>query len=76
MRNAPLANPFFRPEEKHVASRENDVVPPFGRGNKTMEKPTARRRTVQANLQIERFTGLFAAGMNPTRAMERRRYPK
>ena len=41
MRGAPLANAFFRPEEKHVASGENDVVPPFGRGNKAMKKPAA-----------------------------------
>lgn len=74
MRGAPLPNPFFRPEEKHVVSGENNVVPPLGRGNKAMKKPAAGRRTFQANLQIERFTGLFAAGMNTTRAMQRRRY--
>jgi hypothetical protein len=76
MRGAPLANSFFRPEEKHVASGENNVVPPLGRGNKAMEKPAAGRRTFQANLQVERFTGLLAARMNPTRAMQRRRYPE
>ena len=74
MRGAPLANPFFRPEEKHVVSGENNVVPPLGRGNKAMKKPAAGRGTFQANLQIERFTGLFAARMNPPRAMQRRRY--
>jgi hypothetical protein len=55
MRSAPLPNPFFRPEEKHVVSSENNVVPPFRRGNKAMEKPIAGRRTFQANLQSERF---------------------
>ena len=74
MRGAPLPNQFFRPEEKHVASGENNVVPPLGRGDKAMKKPTARRRTFQANLQNERFTGLLAAGMDPPRAMQRRRY--
>jgi hypothetical protein len=74
VRGAPLPNQFFRPEEKHVASGENNVVPPFGRGNKAMKKPAAGRRTFQANLQIERFSGLFAAGMNPPWAMQRRRY--
>ena len=74
MRGAPLTNPFFRPEEKHVVSGENNVVPPPGRGNKAMKKPIAGRRTFQANLQIERFTGLLAAGMTPRRAMQRRRY--
>ena len=74
MRCAPLTNPFFRPEEKHVASSENNVVPPPGGGDKAMEKPAARRRTVQANLEIKRFTGLLAAGMNLTAALQRRRY--
>jgi len=74
MRGAPLADPFFRPEEKHVLSRENNVVPPFGSGNKAMKKPVARRRTFQTNLQIYRFTGLLAARMNASRAMQRRRY--
>src|SRR5881392_3806501 len=64
MRGAPLTNPFFRPEEKHVASGENNVVPPPGRGNKAMKKPAAGRRTFEANLQIKRFTGLLATGMN------------
>jgi hypothetical protein len=72
MCGAPLANSFFRPEEKHVVSSKNNVVPPLGRGNKAMKKPAARRRTFQANLEIKRFTGLFAAGMNPARAMQRR----
>jgi hypothetical protein len=30
-------------EEKHVAPRENNVVPPLGRGNKAMKKPAAKR---------------------------------
>ena len=46
MRGAPLSHPFFRPEEKHVVSRENNVVPPPGGGNKAMKKPATRRRTV------------------------------
>src|SRR5438552_16087381 len=74
VRGAPFTNPFFRPEEKHVVSGENDVVPPSGRGNKAMKKPAARRRTFQANIQIEWVTGLFAARMNPPRAMQRCRY--
>ena len=74
MRGAPFPNSFFRPEEKHVVSGENNVGPPLGRGNKAMEKPAGRRRTFQANLQIERFSGLLAAGMNPAWAMQRRRY--
>ena len=39
MRRAPFPNPFFRPEEKHVGSGENNVVPPLGRANKAMKKP-------------------------------------
>jgi len=74
MGGAPLPNPFFRPEEKHVASGENNVVPPPGRGNKAMKKPAAGRRTFEANLQIKRFTGLLATGMNSPRAMQCRWY--
>src|SRR5205823_11645492 len=74
MRGAPLSNPFFRPEEKHVVSGENNVVPPPGGGNKTMKKPVAGWRTFQINLQVQRFTGLLAARMNLPRAMQRRRY--
>jgi len=74
MRGAPLTNPFFRPEEKHVASSENNVIPPLGGGNKAMKKPAAGRWTFQANLQIERFTGLLAARLNLPGAMQRRRY--
>ena len=39
-----------------------------------MKKPVAGRGTFQANLQIERFTRLLAAGMNSPRAMQRCRY--
>jgi hypothetical protein len=74
MRGAPVPNPFFRPEEKHVASGEDNVVPPLRSGNKAMEKPAARRRTFQANLQIKRLTGLLAARTNPSWAMQRCRY--
>ena len=74
MRGAPLTNPFFRPEEKHVVSGENNVVPPPGRGNKAMKKPVTGWRTFQINLQIHRFTGLLAARMNVPRAMQGRRY--
>ena len=74
MRGAPLTNPSFRPEEKHVVSGENNVVPPFGGGNQAMKQPTAGRRTFQTNLQKERFAGLLAAGMNSPGAMQRGRY--
>jgi hypothetical protein len=74
MRGAPFPNPFFRPEEEHVVSGEDNVVPPLGRGNKAMKEPVAGRRTFQANLQIERFTGLLATGTNPARAIQRRWY--
>jgi hypothetical protein len=76
MRGGPLSNPFFRPEEKHVASGENNVVPPFGCGNQAMKKPAAGRGTFQANLQMERFTGLLTARLNPSWAMQGRRYPE
>jgi len=74
MRGAPLPNPFFRHEEQRVVSGENNVAPPPGCGNKAMKKPVAGWRTFQINLQIQRFTGLLAAGMNTPGAMQRRRY--
>jgi hypothetical protein len=74
MRSTPLPHQFFRPEEKHVVSGENNVVPPLGSGNKAMKKPAAVRGTFQTNFQIERFTGSLAARMNPPGAMKRRRY--
>ena len=72
MRDAPLPNPFFRPEEKHVVSGENNVVPPPGCGNKAMKSQLQAGGPSKPNLQIERFTGLLAAGMNAPRAFERR----
>jgi hypothetical protein len=39
-----------------------------------MKKPAAVQGTFQTNFQIERFTGLLAARMNPPGAMKRRRY--
>jgi hypothetical protein len=54
MRGAPLSNPFFRPEEKHVASGENNVVPPLGRENKAMKKPrNLRPCQLPCYLQVE-----------------------
>src|SRR5439155_320006 len=47
---AQVPNAFFRPEEKHVVSGQNNVVPPPRRGNKAMKKPAAGRRTFQDNL--------------------------
>jgi hypothetical protein len=48
MRRAPLANSFFRPEEEHVASGENDIVPPLGRRDKAVEEPSGWLRALKA----------------------------
>src|SRR5690348_10988839 len=76
MGEAPFTNPFFRPEEKHIISGENNVVPPPGGWNKTMENPATWRRTFQANLQIERLTGLRAARLNSPGTPQCSRYPE
>src|SRR3974377_3559 len=34
----PIANSLFRPEEQHVISREDDIVPPLCRGNKAAKE--------------------------------------
>ena len=36
---APLSHAFFRPEEEHVASRENDVFPPPRSWHETVKDP-------------------------------------
>jgi hypothetical protein len=35
----PRLDLFLRPEEKHVASREDNIVPPFRGWYQTMEEP-------------------------------------
>ena len=50
MRRAPLANSFFRPEEEHVASGENDILPPLGRWDQAVEEPRGGLRALKANL--------------------------
>jgi len=46
MRGTLLPNPFFRPEEKHVASGENNIVPttwPPEQGNEKASDTTVDR---------------------------------
>jgi hypothetical protein len=69
MRRAPLANPFFRPEEEHIASGENDIVPPLCRRDKAVEEPSGRLRALEAHLEMKRLPGLLATGVNLTRSL-------
>ena len=61
---APLPHPIFRPEEEHVASGEDDVVPPVRRGHLAMEEPVGGRRAVEAHRELQRLPALFAARMD------------
>ena len=47
LRLAPFPDSFFRPEEQHRASRENNVVPPVSRGNEAVEQPVGALRSVE-----------------------------
>jgi hypothetical protein len=76
VRRAPLANPFFRPEEEHVASGESDIVPPLCRRDKAVEKPGGGFGALDAYLKTKRLSGLLATGGNLTRLMEHRRHSK
>lgn len=64
MRRAPFSNSFFRPEEEHVASGKDNVVPPLGRRNKAVKQPVRRLRALEAHIQVERLAGLRAARVN------------
>jgi hypothetical protein len=48
--NAPLSNPFFRPEEEHVVSGKDDVVPPFRRRNQAVEEPVRGLRSLEVHV--------------------------
>ncbi len=64
MRFTPSANLLFRPEEEHVASREDDVVPPLGRRYETVEEPVGGLGTVESYVQVQGLAGLLASGVN------------
>jgi hypothetical protein len=66
VRLAPLANSFFRPEEKHIASGEDNIVPPLRRRHQAVEQPGGSSRSIKIYLEMKRLTGLFAAGVNFT----------
>ena len=47
---APLSNLSFRPEEEHVVSGEDDVVPPFRRRHKAVKEPLRGLRPLETHL--------------------------
>jgi hypothetical protein len=69
MRRAPIANLFFRPEEEHVASGENDIVPPPRSRNNAVEEPVRRFRPLERHIQVIRLAGLLATGVYPPYAV-------
>ncbi|MGD9092149.1 MAG: hypothetical protein PVF74_04850, partial [Anaerolineales bacterium] len=48
----PLPHLFFRPEEEHVVSGEDDIVPPICSWNQAVEEPVGVSRTIQTHLQV------------------------
>src|SRR5215813_817754 len=76
LRRAPLPNPFFRPEEEHGASGEDDVIPPLRRRHQAVEKPRRRFGPFEAHGQTQGLCGLLAPGVHPARSVERCRYAK
>src|SRR5689334_9938024 len=73
VRLAPLARPLFRPEEEHLASGEDDVVPPARRRDDAVEEPVARLGTVARDLQAKGLHRLLAARLDDGLLVERRR---
>src|SRR5262245_24182392 len=74
MRRTPLTHHVFRPEEEHVASGENDIVPPFCGWDQAVEEPGGRCRAISVYRKMKGLAGLRAAGVNLTRLMECRDY--
>jgi hypothetical protein len=67
----PCINEFLRPEEEHIASRKDQIVPPLGRGHEAMEKPGGRFRSAQSDVELEWVEALLTPGPNQPRPMER-----
>lgn len=67
MCRTPLTHPFFRPEEEHLASSENDIVPPLRGWDETMEEPVGGFWSVEVHCESERLSGLLATGVDNAR---------
>src|ERR671915_1667578 len=70
-RGAPLPNPFLRPEEEHVPSGEDNVVPPVRGGDEAVEEPVGGAGTVDPDLETEGFSRLLASREHNARPAER-----
>ena len=64
MGGAPLLNPFFRPEEEHVASGKHQVYPPLGCTYEAVKEPARRIRPIYTYLQVERLETFLTTRMN------------
>jgi hypothetical protein len=69
---APGPNLFLRPEEQHVVSGEDDVVPPLCSRNQVVEEPVGNLRSLKTDAQVERLLGLRASRVNCRRLVQRR----
>src|ERR1041384_1231672 len=71
-RVTPRPDPFLRPEEEHVRSGEDEIVPPLRCGNEAVEQPRRRLRPIDADLEDERLAGFLAPRVHTPRSVERR----
>ena len=69
---APGPNLFFRPEEEHVVSGKDDIVPPLRGRDKAVEEPVRSLRSLKTDVEVERLIGLRAARTNCRRLIQRR----
>src|SRR5205814_8020480 len=69
--STPCVNEFFRPEEEHVTSGKDQIVPPPGCGYEAMEKPGRRFRSFQSDVKFKWSEALLTSGPNQPRPMKR-----
>src|SRR5438876_8508766 len=59
-----------RPEEEHVGSGEDEIIPPLRRGHEAMEEPCRWRGAIDADLEIERLVALLTTRAHAGRLMQ------
>ena len=70
---APLPRAFFRPEEEHLASGEDDVLPPLCSRHQAVEQPPGGLGAAVGHREIERLQRLLTPGVNDRRLVQRGR---
>jgi hypothetical protein len=68
-----VSNLFLRLEKEHVASGEDNIVPPFRRRDQAVEEPVGRFRSLKTYIELQRFPGLRTLGVNGRSLLQCRR---